>query len=222
MCGAFAFLVMDKKAPGCETLAVRRLPVLVHSKLPSLSTPDVENRGGGSLSMGKGSDPDQCSRTVDRISPRFETPALQCSRPLVHTKFPSLSTSGVENNRRTWTKNHHVRKRPHCKPRGHLSTPSSHRFPRAVWKTHMPWQPSISDSLHVALEGVASDCPLTLPLIRARDVMPARHPENLHGTPSVLVGSCDPSRRPPSGLWISIHGRAIREGRRRRGSTGVQ
>lgn len=137
MCGAFAFPVMDKKAPGCEMLAVRRLPALVHSKLPSLSTPDVENRGGGSLSTGKGSDPDQCSRTVDRISPRFETPALQCSRPLVHTKFPSLSTSGVENNRRTWTKNHHVRKRPHCKPRGHLSTPSSHRFPRAVWKTRV-------------------------------------------------------------------------------------
>src|SRR3989304_2624152 len=34
-----------------------------------------------------------------------------------------------------WTKNHHVRKRLHRNARTHLSTPSSHCFPRAVWKT---------------------------------------------------------------------------------------
>ncbi|KAG1473069.1 hypothetical protein G6F54_014398 [Rhizopus delemar] len=34
---------------------------------------------------------------MDKKSPRVETPALQASRPLVHTKFPSLSTRGVEN-----------------------------------------------------------------------------------------------------------------------------
>lgn len=32
---------------------------------------------------------------VDKKPPRPETPAAQCSRPLVHTKFPLLSTRGV-------------------------------------------------------------------------------------------------------------------------------
>jgi len=36
---------------------------------------------------------------VDKESPRPETPAPQRSNPLVHTKFPLLSTCGVENPR---------------------------------------------------------------------------------------------------------------------------
>lgn len=34
-----------------------------------------------------------------------------------------------------WAKNHHARKCLHRNARTHLSTPSSHHFPRVVWKT---------------------------------------------------------------------------------------
>lgn len=76
-----------------------------------------------------------CSCSVDKISPRSETPAAQYSRPLVHIKSHPLSTGGVENSRATWIKKRHVLKPLQCGARRHLSTPNPHRFPRHVWKT---------------------------------------------------------------------------------------
>lgn len=127
MCGAFAFLVMDKKAPGCETLAVRRLPALVHSKLPSLSTPDVENRGGA--------DP----------FPRERAPT-------------PISAVGP------WTEFHHASKRLRCNARAHLSTPSSHRSPRPVWKTIEGHGQKITTSGNARTASLAATCPHQVPI----------------------------------------------------------
>ena len=68
---------------------------------------------------------------LDRFSPRFETPALQCSHPLVHTsshRFPRVvwkTTGGVD-------KNNHARKCLHRNARTHLSTSSSHHSTHCV------------------------------------------------------------------------------------------
>lgn len=74
---------------------------------------------------------------MDKKSPRLETPAVQCSRPLVHIQPPSISTRGVENNKGS----------DDTSPDPSLGSPvaaltSGRRRPAGHWCRGNPWRRS--------------------------------------------------------------------------------